>query len=92
LEALKETNDKAPYFPLAWAKRGNLELEFGDIEEAEASFETALEYDNDEIEALLGIASIYVQLDSTEKRADEIRVLTKLDELAGLDSWYSPFQ
>lgn len=87
LEALKETNDKAPYFPQAWAKRGSLELEFGDTEEAESSFEAALEYDSDEIEALRGIASIYVQKDTTEKRAEEIRVLTKLDELEGLNSW-----
>ncbi|TWC30227.1 tetratricopeptide repeat protein [Pseudomonas sp. SJZ079] len=87
LEALKETNDKAPYFAQAWAKRGSLELDLGAPEEAASSFETALDCDNDEIEALRGLAHIYGQNNDTEKRTEEILVLTKLDELQGLSSW-----
>lgn len=87
LEALKETNDKAPYFAQAWAKRGSLEFDLGAPEEAASSFETALNCDNDELEALRGLAHIYGQNDDAEKRAEEILVLTKLDELQGLSSW-----
>lgn len=87
LEALKETNDKAPYFAQAWVKRGSLEFDLGAPEEAARSFETALNCDNDEIEALLGLAHIYGQNNDAEKRAEEILVLTKIDELQGLRSW-----
>lgn len=87
LEALKETNDKAPYFAQAWAKRGSLEFDLGALEEAASSFETALNCDNNEIEALRGLAHIYEQNDDAEKRAEEILVLTKLDELLSLSSW-----
>ncbi|MCU1756331.1 tetratricopeptide repeat protein [Pseudomonas helleri] len=88
LEALKETNDKAPYFAQAWVKRGSLELVLGAPEEAASSFETALNFDNEEIEALRGLAQIYGQNDDTEKRAEEILVLTKLDELESLSPWH----
>jgi len=88
LEALKETNDKAPYFAQAWAKRGSLELDLGAPEEAASSFETALNCDNEEIEALRGLAHIYGQNNDTEKRAEEILVLTKLDELESLSPWH----
>ena len=88
LEALKETNDKAPYFAQAWAKRGSLELDLGAPEEAASSFETALNCDDDEIEALRGLAHIYGQNNDTEKRAEEILVLTRLDELESLSPWH----
>lgn len=88
LEALKETNDKVPYFAQAWAKRGSLELDLGAPEEAASSFETALNCDNEEIEALRGLAHIYGQNNDTEKRAEEILVLTKLDELESLSPWH----
>jgi tetratricopeptide (TPR) repeat protein len=87
LEALKETNDKAPYFALAWAKRGSLELDLGAPEEAASSYESALNCDNDELEALRGLVHIYGQNDDAKKRAEEILVLTKLDGLQGLSSW-----
>ncbi|HEH9429517.1 tetratricopeptide repeat protein [Aeromonas allosaccharophila] len=86
LEALVETNDKAPWFAQGWATRGSLELELGDSEEAESSFEIALEHDEDEVEALRGLADIYQANDSSEKRSQEILILAKLDELQGLDS------
>lgn len=90
LENLKKTTDRAPYFPQGWVMRGTLELELGYPEDAESSFEIALDCDEDEIEALRGLAGIYgrADVDNTEKRAKEIRVLTKLDELEGL----TPFQ
>lgn len=88
LEALKETNDKAPYFAQAWAKRGSLELDLGAPEEAASSFETALNCDNEEIEALRGLARIYEQNNDSEKRAEEILVLTMLEELKSLSSWH----
>ena len=88
LEALKGTNDKAPFFAQAWAKRGNLELALGTPKEAENSFEIALNCDGDEIEALRGLAFIYERNKATEKRTEEIRVLTKLDEIEGLNPGY----
>lgn len=85
--ALVKTTETAPHFAAGWATLGSLELEFGDTDEAEASFEIALEYDEDDVDALRGIANIYQEKESSEKRAEEIRVLTKLDELEGLNEW-----
>lgn len=58
--ALVKTTETAPHFAAGWATLGSLELEFGDTDEAEASFEIALEYDEDDVDALRGIANIYV--------------------------------
>lgn len=86
LKALKKTNETAPHFAAGWAKRGGLELELGDTEDAELFFEIAIEHDENEINALQGLANIYQDKDSSEKRTEEIRVLTKLDDLEGLNS------
>lgn len=85
LEALIETNAKAPYFAQGWAKRGSLELELGDTKEAENAFKIALGYDEDMIEALGGLAKLYQDKDSSENIPQEIIILTKLDDLQGLD-------
>ena len=86
LVAVRETNDLAPDFAQGWSKRGSWELEVGEASEAESSFEIALECDDEDLIALRGLAKIYGELDYVkgEKRAEEIQLLTKLDQLETL--------
>lgn len=88
-DAIIQTNDLAPHFAQGWSKRGQWELEDGDAEEAESSFYIALDCEEDNLDALLGLAGIYAKLDAdkSEKRVEEIRILTKLDQMTALEPW-----
>lgn len=89
LTAVRETNYHAPYFAQGWSLRGKWELEKGNPDEAENSFKIALEWDEEDYDSLHNLAKIYGKLDinKSTKIAEEIQILTKLDQVEPLNSW-----
>tara|TARA_R100001377_G_scaffold56888_1_gene33893 strand:+ start:414 stop:2543 length:2130 start_codon:yes stop_codon:yes gene_type:complete len=89
LAAVSETTVHAPHCAAGWSRRGSWELEAGEEGLAEDSFYTALELDEDNIEALEGIAQIRGKgnSDNSLTRSEEIQILTKLDQITTLSSW-----
>lgn len=87
LEAAAHTTELAPSFASGWARRGTLETRLNLFDQALNSFRIALEYDQELIEALSGLAGVlyYQKSEDPELKEEEIFVLTHLDETYGLD-------
>lgn len=89
LPALERTVELAPHFSPGWARYGTVLLEAGNVDSAKKSFETALEKDSEQEEALKALAGIYYRQNKNKDRADEkeLSVLTRLESVVGLSSY-----
>lgn len=86
--ALLELIDLAPWFANGWVELGKIELSEGDLDEATVSFESALEYEDDNVGALSNLARIYDERDiDHEDTATEQKVLEKLASLSRATAW-----
>jgi tetratricopeptide (TPR) repeat protein len=59
--ALARTNDLAPEYAPAWARRGDWLLDRGDVDAAEAAFRRALTIDGGSLWASVGIARVHLE-------------------------------
>ncbi len=86
LPALERTVELAPHFSFGWAKYGTALLQAGDEETAQVAFESALEEDPEQEDALKALADIYYRQNKDNKEADEqeLAILSVLENVAGL--------
>ena len=73
--ALARTNELAPEYAPAWARRGDWLLDRGDVDAAEAAFQRALEIDRGNLWASIGNVRVHLE------RRDYQRAVTLLEHL-----------
>jgi tetratricopeptide (TPR) repeat protein len=75
LAALTRTNDLAPQYGPAWARRGVWLLDRGDAGGAEAAFTRALAIDSGDVVATTGLARLHLQRRDNQRAADVLERL-----------------
>ncbi len=88
IPALERTVELAPYFSLGWVRYGSTLFKMGDEYSAQEAFETSLEEDPDQEEALEALADIYYRQNKDSRETDEreLSILTRLQDVAGLSA------
>ncbi len=73
--ALTRTNDLAPDYAPAWARRGDWLLDRGDVDAAETAFRRALTIDGGSLWASVGIARVHLERREYQRAAERLEQL-----------------
>lgn len=84
--ALVKTVEISPSADNAWSRLGTLRLNNGDQDEAKEAFIESLDWNSENIDALEGMAKIYVLEDDEDQDDEEASVLERIARLSYLDS------
>lgn len=85
ITALQKTVELAPEFSAGWSRLGTVLLALGEGQDAREAIETALNLDEENVEALEGMAQLLAADDDEDQDEEEISILNQIEAVSFLE-------